>query len=350
MSEYLDELRESARQVVEGAGTPALEESTWPLIVELGWLLTSVPESLDGLGLGIQELCALNTELGKGLSQSPFLAATMAIEALVQSDLADKADWLGRFTMGETATAPLTDSRIALHQNDSGQAVLSGLAPAVQSADTASHAILWTDHAGCIALVALQQPGVEVIERQTWDTTRRLYDVKLTNVPVDDQVVIGSGEEAQNLVARLETLRDFALAADSLGGSAALLDLTVEHLRTRKQFGRPLALFQALKHRCADLKTMLAAAEALMNDSLAGLDNNIGTPEARLAAKKAKYLACSVYARITEESLQLHGGIGMAVEYPCHLYLKRSMLNEHLGASEDHYTSYIADNFLENMA
>ena len=126
--------------------------------------------------------------------------------------------------------------------------------------------------------------------------------------------------------------------------------MTVEHLRTRKQFGRPLALFQALKHRCADLKTELAAAEALLNDSLMHLPDDLAGDEASLAAKKAKYIACDVYAKLTEESLQLHGGIGMAVEYPCHLYLKRAMLSEHLGASPEAYQREIADAFLREIA
>jgi alkylation response protein AidB-like acyl-CoA dehydrogenase len=129
--------------------------------------------------------------------------------------------------------------------------------------------------------------------------------------------------------------------------------MTVEHLCTRKQFGRPLALFQALKHRCADLKTQLAAVQALLEDTLLGLQQYRDGPEAAraaaLAAQKAKYLACNVYAKVTEEALQLHGGIGMAVEYPCHLFLKRSMLNEHLGAGEDDYTAAIADALLADL-
>jgi alkylation response protein AidB-like acyl-CoA dehydrogenase len=345
MSDYLNELRDSARQVVEGAGTAAPEDTTWPLIVELGWLLTRVPEDQDGLGLGVLEAGALHTELGKGLNQAPFLPAMMAIEALVQSTLADKADWIGRFTSGDMATASLGEPCIALQGS-----LLSGIAGVVQSADKASHVLLWTSAEDCVVLVELQQSGVEVVARETWDTTRRLFDVKLNNLALDNQLVIASGTDAAKLIARLRTLRDFALAADSLGGGNAILELTVEHLRTRRQFGRPLALFQALKHRCADLKNILAAAEALLNDSLLRLADDIASPEAQLAAKKAKYLACATYAKVTEEALQLSGGIGMAEEYPCHLYLKRSMLNEHLGAGEEHYPAFIADQYLASLA
>ena len=345
MSEYLNELRESARQVVEGAGTPAYEDAIWPLVGELGWLLTAVPESLDGLGLGIQELCALHAELGKGLSQAAFLPATLAIDALCESELEDRAEWLGRFTAGELATAPLVEPDLALNDGK-----LTGTAAAVQSADKAGHALLWTADGNLVALVALEQPGVELTERETWDITRRLFDLKLADLSLDNQVVLAEGETARKMVTRLRTLRDFGLAADALGGSDALLEMTVEHLRNRNQFGRPLALFQALKHRCADLKTRIAAAEALQNESLSRLADEIGSDEARLASQKCKYLACDVYFRVTEEALQLHGGIGMAVEYPCHLYLKRSMLNDHLGGGADRYTAEIADRFLAGVS
>jgi len=345
MSDYLNELRESARQVVEGAGTPMLEETTWPLVVELGWLLTMVPEELDGLGLGIQEAAAMFTELGKGLNQAPFLPAIMAVDALCQSGRDDKAELVARFAMGEMATASLVDPCIALSQVD-GKDGLSGVASAVQSADNASHALLWTSAGDCVALVALEQAGVEVTARETWDTTRRLFDIKLDNVALDDQLVLASGDAAAAMVMRLCTLRDIAIGADCHGAAQALLDLTVEHLRTRRQFGRPLALFQALKHRCADLKTLIAASEALLSTSLMTLDGELNGAEAQLVAKKVKYLACSTFAKVSEECLQLSGGIGMASEYPCHLYLKRSMLSQQLGAGEDQYADFIAEQYL----
>mgnify|MGYP006107267309 CR=1 FL=1 len=344
MSEYLNELRESARQVIDGSDTPALEATTWPLMVELGWLLTTVPETLDGLGLGIQEACALHTELGRGLSESPFLPAMLAIEALSHSEFAEKADWIATIAGGQCVTASLVTSTISLESSR-----LSGLQLAVLSADNASHVLVWTQAADCVALVALDQPGVTVTLREAWDTTRRLFDVRL-DVPLEQQLVLAQGNAAARLIARLETVRDFSLAADSLGAGAALLDTTVEHLQTRHQFGRPLALFQSLKHRCADMKCLLAGAEALLADSLIQVGDDLASADARLRAQKAKYLACSAFSDVAEDALQLHGGIGMASEHPCHLYLKRAMLSEHLGDAEDSYLTAIADSLLITSA
>ena len=86
MTDYLGELRETARQVIADTGTPACEENTWPRIVELGWLLTCVPQEWEGLGLGIEGACTLHTQLGRGLAGAPFLPAMLALEAVCHSD------------------------------------------------------------------------------------------------------------------------------------------------------------------------------------------------------------------------------------------------------------------------
>jgi alkylation response protein AidB-like acyl-CoA dehydrogenase len=147
--------------------------------------------------------------------------------------------------------------------------------------------------------------------------------------------------------------RDFALAAESVGGAAAILERTVHYLGDRQQFGRPLAMFQALKHRCADLKAQVEAASALLQDGLAkGADGDGAfaySPATAAAAQAAKLLAATVYATVVEEALQLHGGIGMTSEHECHLFLKRAMLDEHLGRGRDAYAPLLAAGHLGGL-
>jgi alkylation response protein AidB-like acyl-CoA dehydrogenase len=107
--------------------------------------------------------------------------------------------------------------------------------------------------------------------------------------------------------------------------------MTVEYLKTRKQFDRPIAMFQALKHRCADLKTHVVAAEALLWQRAADESASI----ADLGVTKA--LANDVYRSVTEETIQLHGGIGLTDEHSCHLFMKRAMLNAQLSGGGDHW-------------
>jgi alkylation response protein AidB-like acyl-CoA dehydrogenase len=313
----VNELRESARKVLDGLGLGAKEEKSWPLAVELGWLLVSVPESLGGLEQGFAGACAIQQELGRSLAAAPVMSATLAIEAIAHSELTDREKWIERLTTGDYIGTPL-----------------AGESSAVPSADKATHVLRITSNV--VALVPKDQ--VKLTPRATWDETRRLFDVEFKG----DGVALAKGAAAAGLGRRIHTARDFLIAADCVGGAEALLEKSVEYLQTRKQFGRPLALFQALKHRCADLKTMIGAAEALLLDGL--------ETQSELKGRAAKQLACSAYAKVAEEALQLHGGIGMTAEHHCHLFLKRALLNEQLGRGNAADELALADALLKSAA
>ncbi len=330
MSIELAELQESARHLVTDLGVATDETALWSHIVELGWLLTIVPEALGGLDAGPRGACALQQELGRGLSTAPFLPAMLALDAICQSSHMEQAQWIERLIGGEQVTASLAASNVRLVGGK-----LEGVITGVPSADRAGLLLLWDTDCQWVALVGLAQAGVEIDGRATWDQTRRLFDVRLSGVALSDQMLLAEDSEAQLLVRRLLALRDFGLAADAIGGASALLERTVDHLQTRVQFRRPLALFQALKHRCADMKAAIAAAEALLLDALLQMGDQLTSPAAGHRSMGAKLLACSTFAQVAEDCLQLHGGIGMAEEHPCHLYLKRALLTEHLGESPD---------------
>ncbi len=343
MNAEVNELRDSARQVMDGAGLAAAEESTWPLVAELGWLMVTVPEELGGLGMGLDAACALHLEMGRGLASVPCLSALLGIEALSGSGSALAQSLLESLMTGEDYIAvALAEPAVAV---TSAGGTLSGTLQAVPSADRASYFLVAADDGELLALVA--SDAVAVSEQPTWDRTRRLYAVALDGVAIDESLVLARGDAARELLAKLAVHRDFALAADAVGGAAALLEMTVEYLKTRRQYGRPLALFQALKHRCADLKVHVEAAEALL---LANLDLLAAGGDATALACAAKELSAGTYTLVADESLQLHGGIGMTSEHDCHLFLKRAMLDEHLGRGQGAYAALLADRLLAAAA
>lgn len=342
MSE-LNELRDSARDVLDGLGLAADENKVWPQIVELGWLLVAVPEEHGGLGQGLAGACAFHVELGRSLAPAIYSGALLALDAACQSAAADLDQWIERLTTTECASASLADGALELKARK-----LSGTLTAVPSADRADHVLVTTQDASLVALVPLAQTGIERIARPTWDATRRLFDLRFNAVSLDAALILAEGEAARPLGQRIAMQRDFALAADAVGGAEALLAMTVDYLQTRRQFGRPLALFQALKHRCADLKMLTVSAQALLQDTLGRVADD--ADDAAGAAKIAKLHACTVYAQVAEEALQLHGGIGMTAEHACHLFLKRALLNEHLGQGSGGYELDIADRLLRQTA
>ena len=318
----LTELTDAAQKAFPADQLRPERDASWSLIAEMGWLMVPLSEESGGLGLGPDAVATLHFEMGRILSRAPLIPALATIQALEASELPNKADWLERAAAGAFLTLSLAPAPLAA----TGQ-TLSGTLPAVADADIATHILVTAP--GLAALVPTDAPGVSLTERPLWDETRRLFDLTLAGHLVDPALVVATGPAADTLAASLATNLQLALAADALGGASAALAITVDYLKTRKQFDRPLAMFQALKHRCANLKTQITAAEAL----LWARTSQPSPAAADIAAVKA--LACDTYAFTCQEMVQLHGGIGLTQEYNCHLFLKRAQLNLWLAGGSD---------------
>ncbi|MDG2003561.1 MAG: acyl-CoA/acyl-ACP dehydrogenase [Novosphingobium sp.] len=321
----LSELRDAAQKAFPADQLVPDRDKSWELMAEMGWLMMRPPEELGGLGLGRDASTMIHFELGRVLSSAPVLPAMLAIEAIAASDcLADKEDWIERACTGELITTSLGGGSAQLE----GGAISAKL-PNVPDADLAGHVLVFVP--GLVALVPLDAQHVESCELEMWDCSRRLFEVTLDAVTPDETLVIARGDAADALADRLLGELSLALAADCLGGANAAIELTVEFLKMRKQFDRPLAMFQVLKHRCADLKTQVVSAEALLW-SRAG---NADATTTDLGALKT--LAAEVYQFVTEEAIQMHGGIGLTDEHQCHLFMKRAMLNLAMGGMPDEW-------------
>jgi alkylation response protein AidB-like acyl-CoA dehydrogenase len=322
----LEELRDAAQKAFPADQLIPDRDASWELIAEMGWLMMRLGEDEGGLGLGRDASTAIHFELGRVLSPAPLIPALMAIEAIGASDMLEgKDDWIERCCAGELVTLNMSRGRVERAVDGS----LSGTLPAVPDADLASHVLVCIQ--GYAVLVPLDAAGVTVTKRQIWDLSRLLFDVTLDGYVPAAGLVVAEGTQADDIAVGLQEEMLLALAADSLGGATAALDMSIEFLKLRKQFDRPLAMFQALKHRCADLKTQIVGAEALLW-SRAG---NTEVTTTDLGALKT--LAAEVYEFVTEEAIQLHGGIGLTEEHQCHLFMKRAMLNLALGGMPDEW-------------
>jgi alkylation response protein AidB-like acyl-CoA dehydrogenase len=138
-----------------------------------------------------------------------------------------------------------------------------------------------------------------------------------------------------------------ALAADSIGGARAILEITVAYMKEREQFGKPIASFQALKHRVADHMTDIVSGEEFL--SLAVASEASGNPDAGIWARLAKARCTESCLSIAQDCLQLHGGVGFTWEFDCHMYLNRARLSELLVAPntqlKDEAAASLAESF-----
>ena len=335
----LDELRDAAQKAFPRDRLMPAREESWRKVVDLGWLMIELDEADGGLGLGPMASAAIVFEQGRVLSCAPLIPALLGLRAIAGSPaLAARPDWIERICSGEYVPANLLPAAV---QRD-GTGAWSGVIGGVFEADMAQHVIAVLPDT--VLLVPVAAPGVQVRERPLWDESRRMFDIELAGFVPDPAHLLAQGEAARALDEQIACAAQLTLAADALGGANALLDLTVDYLNLRKQFDRPLAMFQALKHRIADCKIQIAAAEALL------WSRGAQAELALVDAGALKAMASEVYARVAEEAIQLHGGIGLTQEYPCHRYLKRAFLDRTLCGSVDHWQEQAGRAALQRLA
>ncbi len=295
-------------------GRTSLDRTLWNRATELGWLGIGLPEArCGGLGLGAAGLEVLFGKLGRSLAPGPFLSTLAAAQALAETAGSPRIDpWLQQVVAGKC--------RIAV------PAQLDG----VSTADHGGGLFLGdADSTLFLAPRSIQQwallriPAGDIERLDMWDRTRSILRVRLERAEE-----IAGIEDGQAFARRLKTYLALALATDSLGGSQSLLDKTIDYMKQRRQFDRPIASFQALKHRVADMKTLVVAGAPAIAQALSAMHDDF--VDAEFWALLAKARLTEDFAFISQDCLQLHGGVGFTWEFDVHLYLKRARLNEML--------------------
>jgi alkylation response protein AidB-like acyl-CoA dehydrogenase len=182
----------------------------------------------------------------------------------------------------------------------------------------------------------------------TLDPTRPMGELVLDGVAVPAEARIDPGGLAAGDFAAPLLAARLALAAEQVGAAQGCLDLTLAYISARVQFGRTIASFQAVKHRCAGLVVDIAEARSLLRGAAAGLA--AGSPEAELDILALGVLATETLWRVAEEAIQLHGGAGNTWDYDPHLYLRRAQASAFLFGSADDRLARIADHVLGEAA
>lgn len=319
----LNELTDAAQKAFPADALSPGRDESWRLVAEMGWLMVRLPEEDGGLGLDREASAAIHFEMGRVLATTPLIPAQLGLQAVLASEIAARVEWLERLAGGEYAPLHLLPAKLEAAPNGT----LSGVVGGVFDGDMAVAVVAKLP--GGYALVPTDAPGVSIVERAIWDPSRRLFDIVLDGYAPDPALMLTDADGAAALHDALAPEAHLAVAADCLGAANAALELTIEYMKMRRQFDRPIAMFQALKHRAADMKARIAVAEAL-------LWNRVRDDAATLVqCGAAKTLAAEAFAFVTEEAIQLHGGIGLTEEHPIHRFMKRAMLNLQLCGSPD---------------
>ncbi|MFW6867046.1 acyl-CoA dehydrogenase family protein [Nocardioides sp. CPCC 206347] len=299
-------------------GDRSLVDGLWKSLVDIGLAGLLVPEDRGGQGASAREAAVVLEELGRTAAPVPFLTSSViATTVLLDSD----SPLLPQLAAGDRvaalavpwSTAP--DAQLPVVQLEGGR--LTGTVTSVAGAIEADVLLVLAG----THLYSVDVSAVRVTPRVCLDMTRQVADVTLDGVA--GAFVLADAEPA---VRRALDWGAALMASEQLGVARWCLETTVTYLKVRKQFGRVLGGFQALKHRLADLYTDVESGAAAARYAAATLA--AGDGDAVLATSIAQAFNSDLAVRAAEEAVQLHGGIGMTWEHPAHLYLKRAKADQ----------------------
>lgn len=324
------------------ASEQGFDGSVWERIgAELGWCGVGIPEAQGGLGLGAVELVLIQEQAGRRLLCAPFFSTVCVGATLLQTLAVADAQQrlLPQIAAGQLRTAvPVygdleewVTAAAGLRARQRGKAwILDGRLQHLMDGASADVLLVFATLAeGGLGLFAVPRDakGVAVEALNTWDQTRRFADIEFTGVDAGER--IDDPERIDDGLLRMASLARLYLAAEQLGGAQQCLDMTVAFTTGRKQFGRPVAGFQAVKHRCAEMMVRVEALRSAVYGAAALAVSDADTESLALECAMAKALASDVFFYCAQEAIQLHGGVGFTWEYDVHLYFKRAQASQH---------------------
>ena len=316
--------RQSDPAAVRAAGTVAgrLDRALWQTLCEqVGVAALAVPEAYDGAGASFAETALAVEALGETLAPVPvFSSAVLAVGAVLLSGDEDACRRLlpglaSGETIGSVCWAGAAGWDTPGVTAEAG--LLSGTAEYVIDGESADvFLVLAGPDRITLHEVAADAPGVTVTPLPVLDPTRPLARVQFDQTPA--QAVAS----APGLAGRLRTLAWALLSAEQTGGAARALELTTAYTKARKQFGRELASFQALKHAMADMYVTVEAMRSLSAAAVAAVVS--AAPDADELAAAAHVYCSEGYSQVAGQAIQLHGGIGITWEHDIGLFFKRA--------------------------
>lgn len=323
----------------------------WRRGADLGWTSLLVSEKAGGgsiSGHGLADLSLIAFEFGRHAAPGPLVPANLVAAAL--SEAGTHADVLAELLAG-TAVAAWCHAEpsgglagVTLEISADGpDLVLDGVKRPAEAAGRAKYLLVTGRLDGNLTqvLVPAGTPGVTITPLRTSDYSRDFAAVALDGVRVPASAVVGPPGEAAEQVERQFQAALVLAAAESAGAMRTGFDMTLGWVSDRYSFGRPLASYQALKHRLADMAAWLEASCAITAEAATAAGDR--RPDAGELASAAKAYTGQYGTELMHECVQLHGGIGLTREHDLHLYLRRVVLNRALHGTPSQHRQRIAD-------
>lgn len=367
-SEEQEFLRETARRFLADkapmdkvrqamASDHGYDPATWAEIASLGWPAMAIPEAYGGAGFTFLEVVVLMEEMGRAVLPAPFLSTVVmsANAVLMAGNEEQKQSILPAIASGDAVvTIAMTeatgrwdaDGLTMVAKQDGQDWILAGTKSFVLDGYIADVLLVVARaEPGADGLTIFMVPGdaegVVTVAQDAMDQTRPMADVTFSDVRVGSDAVLGTVGGGWPIIEKVLQLAAVALAAEQVGGAQKVLETAVEYAKVRKQFGRPIGSFQAIKHKCADmLVSVESARSAAYYAAWAAAEESDELP---VVAALAKSYCSEAYYKAAADNIQIHGGIGFTWEHDAHLYFKRAKSSELMFGDPSYHRAKLAD-------
>jgi alkylation response protein AidB-like acyl-CoA dehydrogenase len=315
--------------------TTGFDADVWREIAELGWLGVAVPEGRGGVGLSLAEVVPIVEQMGRNLLASPFVQTTLVQQALLLGGTDEQqAEWLPRLAAGKVGT-------LALCEAHGDWDVTNIMATAVLSNGTLSlhgtkNFALWADSADVVlvsvmfeakpALVMLESsalPAGALRREAIVDEGKRSFELRLDDILLPESALLDPARAAATL-RQIELAANLLQAAEMCGGAQAVIDYTLDYLRTRRQFGKLIGEYQALKHPIVDAYVGYEKARThLYSAAHSFAEQGLG----EVAVRMAKAAADGAYSFAADRAIQFHGGFGFTHDCDAGLHRRAAIFH-----------------------
>lgn len=337
----------------------AYDEALWRAMADQGWTGLVIPEEFGGLGLSLVDLIAVCEEMGRACLPGPFLS-TLWASALIDhaGGEGQRKQYLEAISAGDLkATVALLEEdadwnpeAVAMRAERDGKGYrLNGVKHFVTDAAVAD-LIVTVARAGerlILLPVSTKTAGLSMKATPGMDATRKLYSVQYENVLIPESEALAFSPEPKQAFEEAFRVATVALSAEMVGGMQWTLENTVEFAKTRLQFGKPIGVYQAVQHQCADMFNFTEGARSAVY--FAAWAVSAKDAGAKLAVSIAK-AHCSDAARETgNRGCQVHGGIGFTWEHNLQLYYKRAKASEIFLGDATYHREQIAQRVIDDV-
>ena len=344
------------RKIRDTENEHGYDEALWKEMVDLGWSGILIPEEYGGFDFGMVGMGSIFEEMGKTLTPSPLFSTGVLGASLISlgGNDSQKQSLLPKIVDGSLTTAlaleegnrhsPYSINTKAVKDGDNFK--ISGEKTFVIDGHTAGLLIVAARTDGSIDdssgislfLVDPNSKGIEITKTSMVDS-RNAASIQFKDAIVSSSEILGEQNNGAGILEEVLDRAQIAISAEMLGNASQAFDITLEYLKERKQFGAVIGTFQALQHRAAEMYSELELTKSSVIAACNAVDEN--SNDLKRMASLAKFKAGETNYLVTNEAVQMHGGVGVTDEYDVGLYMKRARVTEQIfGNSEYHLDRY----------